>query len=50
MAITVNQITSFFEDVDQMGLAARTRTNSLNVEGITTIDDLREWDDDDWDQ
>ena len=50
MAITVNQITSFFEDADQMGLEARTRTSSLNVEGITTIDDLGEWDDDDWDQ
>ena len=50
MVLTVNQITSFFEDAGQMGLVTRTRANSLNTEGITSIDDLAEWDDDDWDQ
>ena len=32
-----------------MSLAARTRANSLVVEGITTVNDLADWDDDDWD-
>ena len=50
MVLTVNQLTSFFEDAGQMGLVTRTKTNSLNTEGITSIDDLAEWDDDDWDQ
>ena len=50
MVLTANQITSFFEDADQMALKNRTRTNSLVAEGIVTVDELKEWDDDDWDQ
>ena len=47
MVLTANQITSFFEDEDQMALKNRTRTNSLVAEGIVTVDKLKEWDDDD---
>ena len=50
MVLTEAQQTSFFEDADQMSLVSRTRTNSLVVEGITTVNDLADWDDDDWDQ
>jgi hypothetical protein len=50
MVLTAGQITSFFEDADQMGLKNRTRIDSLVPEGITTVDELKEWDDDDWDQ
>ena len=50
MVLTVGQITSFFEDNDQCGLTNRTKILSLNAEGISTIDDLAEWEDEDWDQ
>ena len=50
MVLTSAQITSFFEDADQMGLTHRTRTLSLNAEGIITVGGLAEWKDDDWDQ
>ena len=50
MDLTANQLTTFFEDTGQMGLITRTRANSLNEEGIASIDDLVELDDDDWDQ
>ena len=50
MVLTANQLTTFFEDTGQMGLITRTRANSLKEEGITSIDDLVELDDDDWDQ
>ena len=47
---TAGHITCFFEDADQMSLKNRTRTNSLVAKGIITVDELKEWDDDDWDQ
>ena len=50
MVLTVAQITSFFEDADQMGLTHRTRTLSLNTKGIITVGELAEWKDDYWDQ
>ena len=50
MVLSAAQITSFFEDADQMGLTNLTRNLSLNTEGITTVDELAEWKNDDWDQ
>ena len=50
MVFTTAQITSFFEDADQCGLDHRTRVSLLNVEGITSMDDLADWEDDDWDR
>ena len=50
MVLTAAQITSFFEDADQMGLTHRNRTLSLNTEGIITVGELAEWKDDEWDQ
>ena len=50
MVLAASQITSFFEDEDQMGSTHRTRTLSLNSEGIITVGELAEWKDDDWDQ
>ena len=50
MVLSAAQITSFFEDADQMGLTHRTRTLSLNSEEIITVGELSEWKDDDWDQ
>jgi len=50
MVLTGAQVTAFFEDPDQCGLENRTRVLSLDAEGISTIDDLAEWEDEDWDQ
>ena len=50
MVLNASQITSFFEDSDQMGLIHLTRTLSLNTEGIITMGELAEWKDDEWDQ
>ena len=50
MVLNASQITPFFEDADQMGLIHRTRTLSLNTEGIITMGELAEWKDDEWDQ
>ena len=50
MVFTVAQQVSFFEDADQMGLSNRTRTLSLIIEGIAAVDDLADWDDNDWNQ
>ena len=47
MVLTGGQIIAFFEDADQVGLTNRTRVSSLDAEGISSIDDLAEWDDDD---
>ena len=49
MVLTAGHITSFFEDANQMALQNRTRTNSLVAEGIVTVYELKEWNDDDWD-
>ena len=32
-----------------MGSDNRTRVDSLDAEGISTVDDMAEWKDDDWD-
>ena len=50
MVLTAAQITSFLEDVDQMGSTHQTRTLSLKTEGIITVGEIAEWKDDDWDQ
>ena len=47
MVFTAAQRVYFFGDADQMGLSNRTRTLSLIIEGIHTVDDLADWDDDD---
>ena len=46
--MTDAQQVSFFEDADQMGPKHRTRVYSLDIEGIENVDDLSDWDDDDW--
>ena len=48
MVLNAAQITALFEDAAHMGLSNRTRFHSLNDEGITLVDDLAEWEDDDW--
>jgi hypothetical protein len=50
MVFTEAQIISFFEDADQCGLTNRTRVSSLNVEGVTSMEDLSDWEDEDWDR
>ena len=50
MVLTAAQIIAFFEEPLQCGLENRTRIDSLDAEGISSIDDLAEWEDDDWDQ
>ena len=50
MVLTAAQISSFFENADQMGLTHQTRTLALNSEWIITVGKLAEWKDDDWDQ
>ena len=50
MVLTGGQITAFFEYADQVGLTNRTRLSSLDPKAIAFIDDIAEWDDDDWDQ
>ena len=47
MDLTANQLTPFFEDTGQMELITRTRANYLNEEGLASIDDRVELDDDD---
>ena len=50
MVFTAAQQVSFFEDADQMGLYNRTHTLSLSLVGIAAVDDIADWDDDNWDQ
>ena len=50
IVLTAAQKVSFFEDADQMGLKHRTRVYYIDVEGIENVDNLADWDDDDWDQ
>ena len=50
MVLTAGQITFFFEDPDQCRLSNCTRVLSLNVEGVATVDDLSDWEDDEWDR
>ena len=47
MPWTANQTSSFFENNDQMGIPNRT-VMAMRNEGITTIDDLAEFEDDDF--
>ena len=47
MVLIGAQIIAFFEDVAQMELSNRTRFYLLNYEGITLVDDLAKWEDDD---
>ena len=48
MIFTASQKVSLLEDADQMGLSNRNRTLSLILEGIAAVDDLVDWDNDDW--
>ena len=50
MVFTAYQQFSFFEDADLTGLSNRTRTLSLIIDGITAVDDIDSWDENDWDQ
>ena len=50
MVLTDAQQVSFFEYADQMGLKHSTRVYSLDVEGIENVDDLADWDVEDWGQ
>ena len=50
MVLTAGQTTAFFENDDQMGLGHLTTIDSLQQEGIDSVDSLAEWRDDDWDQ
>ena len=47
MVLTAAQITSLFEDADQMELTHQTRTLSSKSEGIITVGELADWKDDD---
>ena len=47
MPWTANQTSSFFENNDQMGIPNRT-VMAMRNEGTTTIDDLAEFEDDDF--
>ena len=49
MVLTAGQTTAFFEDDDKIGLNNRTMVDSLDAEGISTVDDMAEWKDEDWD-
>ena len=49
MVLTILQNTAFFTEAAQMGLTALTRAQ-LVVEGVANVDDLSDWEDDDWDQ
>lgn len=48
MVFTNNQRVAFFEDADQCGLSNRTRLK-LVAEGITNVEDMTEFEDEDWD-
>ena len=48
MVFTNAQRTAFFEDADQCGLSNWTRLK-LVAEGITTVEDMTEFEDEDWD-
>ena len=49
MVSTATQITAFFAEDTQMGISARTR-QALEYEGISTVSDLVEWYDNEWNQ
>ena len=50
MVLTSAQITAFFEYAAQMGLSNGTQFDSFNSEGITSVDELSKWEDNNWDQ
>ena len=45
MVLTAWETTAFFEDADQMAFLHCTRDGSLSREGISSVYDIREWDD-----
>ena len=49
MMFNYTQITAFFTEANQMGLSARIHQVQYN-EGISTLANLHEWEDDEWDQ
>ena len=50
MPLTANQVTTFFQDIDQMGLSAHTRIH-IQGEGILIPDDFIDFTSkDSWDQ
>ena len=49
MPLTIAQVTLFFEDDDHLGIPYATRQHLVN-EGISTVDDLVEFDKDSIDQ
>ena len=49
MVLTAVQATAFFEDDDKMGLDNRTRVASLDAEGISAVNNMDEWKDNDLD-
>ena len=48
MVLTVGQTIAFFEDDNKMELVNRTRVDSLDAEGVSTVNDMAEWKNDDW--
>ena len=50
MVFTASQQVSFFGDADQMRLSKMNHTLSLILEGISAVDDLADWYDNDCDQ
>ena len=48
MVLTAAQTRTFFENDQLIGLSHRTKDHLIS-EGISSVEDLGEWDDDDWD-
>ena len=48
MVLSAAQTRTFFENEHQIGLSRRTKDHLIS-EGISSIEDLGEWDDNDWD-
>ena len=48
MVLTAAQTRTFVESEQQVGLSRRTKDHLIS-EGISTVEDLGEWDDNDWD-
>ena len=42
MVLTAAQTAAFFEDDDKMGFDYRMRVDSLDAEGVSTVDDMAE--------
>ena len=50
MVLAVEQTTVFFEDSAQMGLSNGIQFDSIQLEGVITVTDLSDWEDENWDQ